>query len=716
MDAANCAAGTFTLMRNIHAGNTHGRGLSPPRLAAGSALALCLMALRSGLPADPEVGLSGGVSEASPSEPATIDELSRMSLDELLQVEVPVVYAASKHLQKATDAPSSVTVITRDEIQKFGYRTLAETLRAVRSFYITFDRNYWYLGARGFLRPGDYNSRILVLIDGHRQNENIFDSGFVGTEMALDMDLVERIEVVRGPGSSLYGSNAFFAVVNVVTRRPKDFQWVEASGSAGSFSTYTGRGSVGHSFESGVDFLLSASGLTSDGQTFFYREFADPNTNSGFSRNNDAEDLYSLFGTMAYKGLRLDAVYNWRQKEIPTAAYSSVFNDPEETTIDSRGYVDLKYDREFEDLFKVLARVRYDRYFYTGYYPYEGDVGGIPTRIMNRDWALGEWWGAELQLSRRVLDRALMTVGASFDDNFRQDQRNWDREPYQEYLDDRRSLFNWALYAQADVTVIEEQPWAKKLSLNIGVRYDHYESVGGSTNPRTAVIWQPLEATTLKAIYGTAFRAPNLYELYYNDGGRNSKASPDLNPEEITTYELVWEQRLTPRFLFTATAFHYEIDGLMGTVIDPADGLLVFQNLNGISNDGAELELEGKFRNGTRGRLSYSFQENSERLTNSPKHMVKLGVNVPLFEEKIFAGVEALYFSPRITAAGGTADEHLLVNLTLLGRDLWKNVDVSASVYNLADMKYGDPGGSEHLQDEISQDGISFRVKLTWRF
>jgi iron complex outermembrane receptor protein len=109
------------------------------------------------------------------------------------------VYSASMYLQSDREAPSSVTVITAEQIRQFGYRTLADALRSVRGFDVTYDRNYYYVGVRGFSRPGGYNDQILLLINGHRLNDNVYDSVQLGTAFPLDVDLIERIEIVRGP-------------------------------------------------------------------------------------------------------------------------------------------------------------------------------------------------------------------------------------------------------------------------------------------------------------------------------------------------------------------------------------------------------------------------------------------------------------------------------------------------------------------------------------
>ncbi len=107
-------------------------------------------------------------------------------------------------------------IITRQDIQEHGHRTLADVLNGVRGLYVTSDRAYNFLGIRGVNRLGDFGGRTLLNINGHRVNEPIYDSSFFGYEFPLDVDLIERVEVIRGPGSSLYGNNAFFGIINMV--------------------------------------------------------------------------------------------------------------------------------------------------------------------------------------------------------------------------------------------------------------------------------------------------------------------------------------------------------------------------------------------------------------------------------------------------------------------------------------------------------------------
>src|SRR5207244_3464847 len=207
-------------------------------------------------------------------------DLTELSLEALMEIRVPTVYGASKFEQKTTQAPSSITVVTSDEIKKYGHRTLADVLQSVQGLHVSYDRNYAFLGTRG-VNLGDFNSRILLLIDGHRVNNNLTDGAFIDTAFVLDIDLVDRVEIIRGPGSVLYGNNAFFGVINVITRKGKQVNGVEASGTYGSFDAWSGRVTFGSQFTNGLQFLISGTLFNSDGpENLFYPQFNTPAQNN----------------------------------------------------------------------------------------------------------------------------------------------------------------------------------------------------------------------------------------------------------------------------------------------------------------------------------------------------------------------------------------------------------------------------------------------------
>lgn len=645
------------------------------------------------------------VAEDAVDAPGTAD-LMQMSIEELLSVDV---YSASRYTQKTTEAPSAVTIITAADIKGYGYRTLADVLASARGLYVTYDRTYQYVGVRGFNRPGDFNSRILLLVDGYRVNDANYDTASVGQEFFLDVDLIERVEVVRGPGSSIYGSNAFFAVVNVITKRGRDFDGTEISGEAASFGTGKGSLSYGKQYKSGAELLLSGTSMDSRGQDLYFPEFDTPSNNNGVAQDMDRDMARRVYGKLAYGDYSVAAAYSERVKKIPTASFNSVFNDPRAETNDSQVMLDLNYRGQLNERQGLSARVYYGGYFYHAFSPYNA-----PPVTVNRDEAWGEWWGTEAKLESRYEKHRLVT-GVEYQDNFRQDQKNYDIAPYALYLDARHRSSREALYAQDEITLREN------LLLNAGLRYDHYSEVGGTTNPRLAFIYSPQPATALKLLYGTAFRVPNAYELYYASASLSSKPSGSLKPEEITSYEFVVEHQLQPNFRLTASLYQNSISNLISQIVDPADNLSVFRNIGQVKTRGAELEMERAWEDDTRLRASYAWQvtrdqATGEELENSPNHLAKLNYSVPLLGNALRAGAEMQYTGSRKTLTGGRAAGYSIANLTLLSQKLAQGLEVSASIYNLFDRQYADPARPEHVEEMIFQNGRSFRVKVAYRF
>ncbi len=257
--------------------------------------------------------------------------------------------------------------------------------------------------------------------------------------------------------------------------------------------------------------------------------------------------------------------------------------------------------------------------------------------------------------------------------------------------------------------------------LSWAARDDAYDSFGGTTNPRLAAIYDLTQDTTFKLIYGTAFRAPSVYELYYQDGGQTQKPALHLDPETITTYEAVVEQQFSRELRGTVTGFYYVMKDLIDQYQDPSDGLFVFRNLEQVEARGRGAGSGGPVGGGLRSRVSYTYAEARDgttraTLVDSPNHLAKLNVIVPVVRETLFAGLEVLYDSSSKTLSGADTDDFVLTNLTLTYVSHDKHVEVSASVYNLFDTHYAYPAFEEHVQDVIEQEGRAFRVKLTYRF
>ncbi len=649
----------------------------------------------AGLLIMPSLALAQGPSE----------DLTSLSIEELARVKVT---SASRHSQDALVAPSAVTVITAEAIAQNGWRTLAEALASVRGLYIAYDRNYTYLGVRGFQRPGDYNDRILLLINGHRLNDNVYGSAFIGTEFPLDLDLIDRIEVVRGPSSSLYGTNAVFGVVNVITRKPGSSRTVEASGDTSSFLGRTGRLTMGGE-RNGVATLVSGSLYRSAGQSsLFYPEFAGPATNNGFANNIDGDSFAHGFADVTYGNFRLQVLLGSRKKIIPTASFNTNFNDPGTRTTDMRGYVDLSYHRSLSARTELEVRGYYDNYQYSGTYAYGGT--GPPLRYLNHDGSRADSAGADVMLAWQI-GRHRITAGAQYEYSFRVDQWNYDVGGAT-YLNDHRAPSQTAGYTQAELKLLS------KLAVNAGARLDWFSAYGSSLDPRLAVIYTPAPRTALKYIFGRAFRAPNAYETYYADG-ISLTSNLNLKPEIIQSHEAVLEHNLKPWLQITAGGFYADMQRLIDQVFDPFTGLNHYVNSGSETSKGLEFEIAAKRKSGLSAQASYTLSDARDsatgaRAANSPLHLAKLHVAVPA-TRRGSAGLELLYASAQESYQGPRVPGYVLTNITFLSKPLWNGWTFSASCYNLFDRRWWTPAGADLRQAAILQDGRSWRVKITYR-
>ena len=642
------------------------------------------------------------------------DDLTQFSLEQLINLDV---YSASKFTQKASDAPSAVTVITAADIKAYGYRKLVDVLKSIRGIYGRYDRNYDFIGLRGFGRPGDYNSRFLLLLDGYRLNDAVYDTATVGTEFILDIDLIDRIEFVPGPGSSIYGSNAFFGVVNVITRTAKDVKGLEASVETASYNTNKARLTYGKQLDNGVSVLLSNSFYYSKGRDLYFKEFDTPSTNNGIAQDLDYDRYGNFFTKLSYKAFTLVAAYSERKKGIPTAAYGTPFNDPNSHTVDKQTFVDLQYNHGYSEKLNLMARIFY------GEYPYDGSLPYVDNNnvIINHDLSRPKWWGGELKFVSTQFNKHKLVYGIEYRDNIRQDLFNYDDDPSAGYAERHRSR-RYGIYLQDEYALREN--WI----INAGMRYDNYGGGSDIINPRLGVIYKPDATSAVKLLYGTAFRTPNAYEHFYQTD--LDKPNPDLKAEKIKTYDLIFEKYYDNRFRFVIDAFYYKTQDLIDQHNDPVDDRNIFENIAPVEARGVEFEAERHWANGAKIRSSLTLQKTRDSatgtsLSNSPQLLAKFNGLTPLFSNRLQSGVELQYTGRRITTNAGTAGGYTIANLTLLSGQWIKNLDVSASVYNMFDKRYADPGGDEVSNtitgspsglDTIYQDGRNYRFKLTYHF
>jgi outer membrane cobalamin receptor len=641
-------------------------------------------------------------------------DLTTMPIEQLLNLEVST---ASKIPQKISEAPSAVSVITSEDIRRNGYRTLADLLQGVRGIHVSYDRNYSYVGTRASGQPGDLNTRVLVLIDGRRQNDIVYDQGAVGTEFPVDVGLIERVEFVPGPGAAIYGSSAFFGVINVITKNGAAYRGTEVTAGAAAHGARQASATFGTRGANGLDLLLGSSWYDTKGSDLYFPEFDDGTGSRGVASGLDYDRYRRLFAKLSFGGLTADAYLGRRTKGVPTASYGQRFGDPRSRTLDEYAGGGLSWRRDLSDTLELYASAHLSRYRYAGIYIYGPGDGSA-----NADLSTSRTMGAELRVLSTALRGHRIIAGAEHLRDTERSMRNLDLDPPTIWLDDDHPKRRSAIYLQ------DEMRLGERFILNTGLRHDADSEGGSTTNPRVALLYKATPQMTYKALYGTAYRSANSYERYYASNV-DYKLNPHLRSEHIKTYELIAEYFPTDRFRAGASLFQYRFRDLLALTTDPADERLYFSNIDAARSTGLELEAEWVREDGASLKSSASFQQarngaTGDWLGNSPRRLFKLAYATPLSASGMGGAVEYRFTGRRLNASGGQVGGFGIVNLTLLGQPFGKWCELSASLDNLLGKRYADASSEEHFDNAtpphrlqaIGQDGRTWRFQATLRF
>jgi iron complex outermembrane receptor protein len=628
-------------------------------------------------------------------------DLSSLSLEQLMDIPIS---GASKYEQRQADVAAAVSIITRDDIKTFGWRTLGEALASLPGIHTTYDRQYIYLGTRGFGLPGDFNTRVLLTVNGNRWNDVVYDGASFDRTLPLDLDLIERIEFIPGPGSAVYGQNALFGVVNVVTRTGSGIDGAEVAGSYdGRPRAVQGRATWGKRLENGLDTLLSASGFEAEGQDLFF-DYGSTGV-SGVAAGLDGENDKEFFASVAGGPWAFDFAYGDRRKDDPTAVYFSDPLVPGQYQRDANLLTQLTYqDRFAADTLQLSGRLFLGRTRYTSQFSY-----GTPFYATGSS----DWQGGELRLLSTAWAGHKLMLGLEYQDNARQDQTNQDLSNPANDVDIRSSGWRAGVYAQDEWTLSDS------LTATLGLRFDRNNFTGSALSPRAALVWRARPDTTLKAMYGRAQRAPNAYERDYGDGV-SQVANPALPGETIDTLELVLDHRAAPDLNLRGSVYRWKMDGLIALGIDPISGLSQYQSGESVRATGVELSADKTWNWGGRLRGSLSYQDvgyaSGAELLNVPAWLGKLNFSGPVAKTGLRLGYELQYYSSRLSIDGTALAGYWLSNLSLIA-DRWvKGLEVSLGIYNLFDQRYAHPGADTNWQNAFEQDGISVRAKLLYRF
>jgi outer membrane receptor for ferrienterochelin and colicins len=628
--------------------------------------------------------------------------------------EEDVVVGAAKREQSLGNVASAVTVVTGDRLRRMGYRTVAEALRGVAGVFIADDHMTERVGVRGLQVLGDFNTRILVLVDGATVNEPWGHFAGVGWDAAVSIDEIARIEVIRGPVSSVYGTNAFFGIINVVTRGASESPraWgrlggsgFEAASAAAGFAT----GSVDQQLRGSVAVLGRV------GETLTLPELGAPVEADGVA-------AISAGVVGRYQGAFGQVRFYRRKRELPYAPYDTRPGDSGNNNYDTQLMAEGGYTRDLGDRVTATGRAYVNRYRFRDFLVLEDGSGTFSD--------IGDafWYGAEARARIGITDDDTygVTVGGevtvidtSSDSFYVGDMENGT------HVD--TPLDTQGLYAEVDGQPLS---W---FAFTGGVRVDRNSLLEERVSPRAALFASKQDAYGVKLLYSEGFRNPSAFEGFFDDG-TDFAANPDIGAEVIRSYEVVLWGRPIRGLTVRASGFLWDATGLVQQEeidIDPdpvAEELrLQFQNAGDLRSAG--VEIEGSYRSSEGwlafggGAFSRVADGNGDDVPGAPQISGVLGVSSPLVAETVHLSGEADFIGPRPTRddTGMTETAAFLgLSLAAYAPDV-KGFDVTVGVRNLLGTREEVPAPEDFDRDSTSVfilpgEGREVYARLGYRY
>ena len=648
-------------------------------------------------------------------------DLTELSLEQLLTVEVS---SASKYSQRTGDAPSAVQIISREDIHLHGWRTLSEALSSLPGIYINNDRVYDFPGARGFQIPGDYNTRFLLLIDGQRNNDNIYQQALTGSEGWLDMSVIERIEYIPGPGSTIYGSNAMFGVINVITRSAKKIAQSQVATYTSKLGLTGVNGLTSQTLgdhDTGLLLQFSAEHQAGHDQTYtdplgqLYRADGSAATD-GMAHGMDSGSNRHLMVRMDHQGVDHQKwsfkLINHERTITPSSApYATAFDDPSLKINDGGTQFSASVHHDLSANRSLFARLGYTDWHYRATYPYLD-----PVYYHNYDDSRGQTVDGEFHYQLESGAHHLLT-GLELARDLLARQRNFNSTP----IAGSAEVNINPLVNRTGLFVQDEWRLNKTWLLSLGLRRDDATASNAKYSPRLGVIWQPNPEWTAKLLSGRAYRSANAYESQFGNG-QNYLSNPNLQPETIRTTEgvLEWLNSEQMRWQFSL------YDNRLNKLIRQVDTGAGFQYQNGgrVRVYGAELGVEKitaaslKLRASLTG--SHARNELGAAQENSPAWTAKTSVSTPAFYHSAYFAAEVQVIGRRSytwNAAPYHVGTEVLANATMTFPNVWaKGLQAQLRITNLFDRAVQHPAAEEMSSPSVPQNGRNLMAKLEYAF
>lgn len=641
--------------------------------------------------------------------------------------EEQIVVSALKRPRTVSKSPAIMSVITAKQIRQMGFRTLVDVLKIVPGFYISMDETgEREIAVRGVL--DDASQKIKVLIDGHSVNDP-WRGGAMWNFDDLPVGNIKRIEIIRGPGSALYGQNAFLAVVNIITKDTEDIDGFQLTTSGGNFTTQNynvlfGKeygdlqisgfldyfDTEGFSKKIEQDAVFPASASRSPGQSPTRREKIDLNLK------------------LSYNNLEIKSKYMKKRRKD----YIGVGDALNEESIlrDTYMFAELTYKLALSEKLNIAPKIYYDQYNYDPFFEQrpDGYLGIYPEGIKGQLRFKQRTIGFENQVNYNVFEGNELTFGFQYEWIHQHDIKfSKNSHPitganltfvtdFTHDLPFTRKVTRhiWAFYLQDEWNI------TKNIDLTIGVRRDQFTRFGSTTNPRVGFIWRFIEDAHLKLLFATAFKAPSFQELFLTNQSVKI-GNPSLDPEKINTFEAGLGYNFTSHIRANMNYFYNRIRDRIK--LEDSGSPKKFQNRGGARIIGVEAELKADFGNDNYVFANYTFQKAEEtrerkRLADVPVHSGNIGINAG-FWKYANANLHTLFIGPRPREFDDTRHDlssYALVNLTLIGKNFIDHLEIKGSIFNLFDKSYKDSAPRNTVPTDYPQPGRSFIVELQYQF
>lgn len=660
------------------------------------------------------------------------------------------VSIATKHDTRISRAPSIVTVITGEEIKNLGYRTLVEVLRTLPGFEIAKSGMFGFSSpnVRGFT-GGD---KVRFMLDGHLVN-NPLDGSALSNFDDFPVENIKRLEVIRGPGSAMYGENAFLATINIITNDARSANGVKVSSGYGSFQTYDENAVFGKTYRnvgvSGMVRYRQTDGydgaVESDQQTRLDTMLSPFGVSPASRAPGEVDDRareYDVNLKTTYKDFYFEGWYSNKNRG-PFIGTQYALTDGSDI---ATNYVfgEAGYKKTFEEIFTMKPRVYYDQFdndYNMGAFPKgstllldtngDGILGFETYRDgFNADARVSEKIvGAEIPFDYELFDGNLITLGleyrlinqtnVKYASNFH--PATWAPLDSVQDFSDTYPFMDNATRRIASVYLQDTWDVTDTVGLTLGARHDQYSDFGGAFSPRAGLTWAFIKDASLKLLYGEAFRPPTFTEMFTTNQPA-IQGNTDLSPETIKTYEIGLSYRFNKHVASSINYFNNDVkDLIVLRTIESAQNTSRYENYGDAVVQGIEAETRVDIIKGNYVFMNYTFQDPEDDEGNDLPFVAKqkgnVGVNVHYWKY-VNTNLSAFVSGRRSRDVDDARDNmpaYTLLNLSVIGKEFFNTMEVQGTVFNLLDKDYSDPGPTA-VPEDLPRPGRTFFVGLSYQF